>query len=204
MKLLLTLVALCLYAPRLVHSAPAIGEKRDEMERRQSHAQDLMTRRDPIDDLIEIVTGIYVAIEGSSTATTTANDIINAISTAFDPLGAENPWQDSGNCLLSYSTHGGVDCSVTVTPADSSGNSTATTHDNDWNVCPWTDFSQPPPVQYWTDPGIGDYSIRFTATDTNTWNDPSAPNTVNCVAQGLCNAQLTFYHDVTPWSLTLG
>jgi len=99
----------------------------------------------------------------------------------------------------------------------------ANKHDNNWNVCPWTKpASTAPPashpvqsqslsectpfysrertltpnsqIQYFTDPGIGDYSIQFTATDTVAWADAPAINgTTKCVAEGLCNPQLVFY-----------
>ena len=61
-------------------------------------------------------------------------------------------------------------------------------------MCPWIDpENNDPPIQYFTDPGIGDYSIQFTATDEYAWD--GIDNTETCVAQGLCNPRITFYRD---------
>lgn len=102
-------------------------------------------------------------------------------------------------------------------PAASSGAkySAANLHNNNWNVCPWIHRPAPhrPPntsqvIPLWqlvmptttltqsVDPGIGDYSIRFTETDSVAWINRSMGPTgksVKCVAQGLCNLQLKFY-----------
>ena len=85
-------------------------------------------------------------------------------------------------------------CYVQTTPAESSGASAtdANTHSSDWNACPWVNAANtPPPIQYFIDPGIGSYSIQFTATDQYAWGGING--TTTCVAEGLCNPQLVFY-----------
>ena len=60
------------------------------------------------------------------------------------------------------------------------------------------------------DPGIGNYSVRHTATDTVAWIDPSmgpSGSSEKCVAQGLCNPQFRFFKNgydlvINSWQVT--
>lgn len=65
---------------------------------------------------------------------------------------------------------------------------------SNWNVCSWNNpETTDPGVQYFTDEGVGDYSIQFTATSGVAWD--GIKDTAKCVGEGLCNPRITFYRE---------
>ncbi|KAH8800307.1 hypothetical protein F5884DRAFT_904986 [Xylogone sp. PMI_703] len=151
-------------------------------------------------ELIEISAGLFIEIASGQAATVVLADIANALATSFNPSGPKNPGDNDENCRLKFTTKGGGSCTVQTYPSEHSGNdsTSANTHNDDWNYCAWNNpASTAPPIQKFNDPGIGQYSIQFTATDEVAWS--GANNTKKCVAQGLCNPILTFYRPC--WNL---
>ncbi|PKY08864.1 hypothetical protein P168DRAFT_314912 [Aspergillus campestris IBT 28561] len=103
--------------------------------------------------------------------------------------------EGSGNCRMFISTQGGVNCDVETTPDSRAGVGTDTTkHDGDWNVCWWDDEKKISGRQYFTDPGIGKYSIVFTARDSDNVNE-DIEGAEGCEGEGMCHPQVTFYRD---------
>ncbi|PLB40891.1 putative cyclin [Aspergillus candidus] len=110
--------------------------------------------------------------------------------------GPASPYEaESGNCLMYISTQGGGNCNVNTTPGKSTGlDADPTKHDGDWNVCWWDDKAKMSGRQFFTDPGIGKYSIVFTAKDQDIVNE-EIEGTEACGGEGICNPQVTFYRD---------
>ncbi|PLN80644.1 hypothetical protein BDW42DRAFT_185945 [Aspergillus taichungensis] len=110
--------------------------------------------------------------------------------------GAARPYEtESGNCLMYISTQGGGNCNVNTTPGERTGKgSDPTEHNGDWNVCWWDDEKKISGTQYFTDPGIGKYSIVFTAKDKDEVNE-EIEGAKGCQGEGICNPQVTFYRD---------
>ncbi|KZW01009.1 hypothetical protein EXIGLDRAFT_738626 [Exidia glandulosa HHB12029] len=176
--------------------APVTGARLRELQDRHAEVE---TKRQA-QGLIALSVGVWLAIAGESAGETLAGDVAQALSAAFGQ--DDTPWSTDGNCQAKFSTQGGANCKLSTSAAEKSGNSTgdANTHDNNWNVCPWIDpQNNDPPVQYFTDPGIGDYSVQFTATDEYTF--AGIDNTQKCVAEGLCNPRFTFFR--TGYSIVL-
>ncbi|KAF9523972.1 hypothetical protein CPB83DRAFT_646794 [Crepidotus variabilis] len=137
--------------------------------------------------LIPIAVGLWLSIAAESAA----EPIIDAVAKSLNAVFGKDPtpWDGGADkCTISYSTHGGAQCQATI---NAKGVKSARPSNN-WNVCPWINpASTAPPIQYFSDKGLGDYSIQFTATDKVAWAD--IPGTEKCIMEGLCNPRITFY-----------
>jgi hypothetical protein len=97
-------------------------------------------------------------------------------------------WENSDHCRLYTRTRGGGNCMLGSYPRGHEGDSEQ--KEWDWN-CAWT--GNEPPIGEWEHPGIGKFSVRYTATQDWTWGDDA----VKCDGgiEGLCHPQYIFYRN---------
>ncbi|KAF9522391.1 hypothetical protein CPB83DRAFT_899665 [Crepidotus variabilis] len=149
-------------------------QRRHELEKRQFQ-------------LIPMAIGLWLAIAGETTAQTFIGAIGKALQAVFGK--DSTPWHSGGDrCTISFSTHGGAECQATINAKGVKSDRPS----QSWNVCPWINpESTGPPIQYFSDNGVGDYSIQFTATDKVAWS--GIQGTEKCIMEGLCHPRITFY-----------
>ncbi|KAJ5085772.1 hypothetical protein N7532_010543 [Penicillium argentinense] len=130
--------------------------------------------------------GVYAFIEAAgSAAGLTLGDLANTLMNVFKPN--EAPWENTDEyCTIYIRTQGGGNCHMEVDP--SFAGQEKVTHE-DWD-CAWVDTDADPPMASFSDPGIGEYRVQFTATDGSAFDGSE-----ECVADGLCYPRLEFQRD---------
>jgi len=115
---LTTLALGALSASSLTIAAPATGAHKANLEARLANM--LEARQDPVSGIIEMATGIFIAIVGESIGGDLHMDIGNAMATAFNPSGPKAPYDNMENCIIELHTQGGVSLSSLSWPPDTS------------------------------------------------------------------------------------
>lgn len=149
--------------------------------------------------VIGFIAGLYLALAGRATG-----ELTKAIGKQMEKVfwGRNTaPWNDSDNCVVEFSTHGGGECKATVWAAARTGHKGKYFHaadegPKDWPNCAWVNPSDdnPPPVQFFNDAGLGKYSFQMTATKEKTFSGNGNKGR-KCVGEGLCHPQIIFYRD---------
>ncbi|KAH7031569.1 uncharacterized protein B0I36DRAFT_363242 [Microdochium trichocladiopsis] len=100
-------------------------------------------------------------------------------------------WFNENRCRTSFRTNGGVTEGIWSYDKGFGYRDPSGSHVFE---AAWIDpENNDPPVHYYSDKGIGDFSVQFTATDSYAWD--GIDGTKNCPFQGLCNPQFVFYRD---------
>lgn len=149
--------------------------------------------------VIGFIAGLYLALAGRA-----GGELAKSLGKQMERVfGGRNtaPWRDSDNCVVEFSTHGGGRCKATAYAAARTGHKAKYFHaadegPKDWRSCAWVNPSDdnPPPVQFFDDPGLGRYSFQMTATKEKTFSG-NGNKARKCVGQGLCHPQIIFYRD---------
>ncbi|KAJ3520155.1 hypothetical protein NM208_g13831 [Fusarium decemcellulare] len=142
---------------------------------------------------VETIAGLagFAIVELFGALGGTVAGLENKLIDLFTSGDQDEIWHNHGHCRTYFQTQGGGNCETRTYERDS-GDATATHDDGD---CAWIDpeNNDPPVVYYEGDPGIGKYSIQYTATDEYTWDEVEGSE--KCSVQGLCNPQYVFYRD---------
>src|SRR5450432_1749932 len=102
-------VALPFASSGIARAAPARRADLTEIERRYAEIQSLEARQGPL-SVIEIISGIHVAIAAGRTITS-ATDIAGNIANAFKPSSLDkHPYENTNNCRLYYTTKSSGNC----------------------------------------------------------------------------------------------
>ncbi|KAI9875338.1 MAG: hypothetical protein M1830_008596 [Pleopsidium flavum] len=135
-----------------------------------------LKRQGPAFAIAPLLEGFISIITDALPVGVAGGEFGGAVSQAmFGKMNAEKPWGH---------------CSVETTPGPKANAGSATTkHEDDWQVCWWDDKTMTSGVQYFNDPGIGDYSIEWTCHD----DKAGAHGTSGCLVQGIGNPIVKFY-----------
>ncbi|KAI1839515.1 hypothetical protein JX266_014274 [Neoarthrinium moseri] len=101
----------------------------------------------------------------------------------------EHVWESKEHCRTTWRTKGGGNEHILSYDKDEEAASIDSQQNIGWN----NPASTAPPRFFFESPGIGQYSVQFTVTDTVAWS--GTPNTKKCYVEGLFNPQYVFYHD---------
>lgn len=130
--------------------------------------------------------GMFLTKLGGEIGKRIANNLRKAFKFESDEI-----WFDTGRCRASFRTQGGGNEGVWSYDKGYDYDHPSGTHKFDAG---WINpANTAPPVHYYHDEGVGDFSVQFTATGEHAWSGISG--TKKCGFEGLCNPQLVFYRD---------